>query len=310
MLQRALRVVAFPALSFGAVFTLILRIHQGHDELSTSLLVLVPFTVLLMVLERVIPYANQWNIPKDDVPVDIAYLVTNSILQPFMSMVALVVYLPLAAGLAATLDCCWPASWPLSLQCAWALIVKEFFHYWLHRVTHESDSILWRCHAIHHSSERLYWLNSMRLHPANMFFDIIIGIGPLVIVGAGRPVLFLVGLTIILIGSLAHANVDFKLGPLNRVFSMPELHRWHHSRDKQVSNHNYGAVLSIWDVVFGTWYLPDSQVEPHAIGLVDRAPFPKTFTRQLTHPFLARLTPALASRHGRDNRWRAAPPDL
>ncbi len=44
------------------------------------------------------------------------------------------------------------------------MIVSEFGSYWAHRLMHERP-LLWRLHAVHHSAERLYWLNAGRFHP-------------------------------------------------------------------------------------------------------------------------------------------------
>ena len=51
--------------------------------------------------------------------------------------------------------------------------------------------------------------------------------------------------------------------------SSPELHRWHHMKDTLLANHNYGSNLIIWDLVFGTWFLPKEKVSPLHVGVVD-----------------------------------------
>ena len=85
-------------------------------------------------------------------------------------------------------------------------------------------------------------------------------------------------------GFFQHCNVDLRLGMLNYLISGPELHRWHHSMVKQESNHNYGNNLIIWDLVFGTWYLP-AEREVQELGLVNRA-YPSAFLEQMTVPFI------------------------
>lgn len=82
---------------------------------------------------------------------------------------------------------------------------------------------------------------------------------PFIILGAGREVTALFFVANGIIGLLQHCNVDLRLGWLNYVFSMVEPHRWHHTREIAQSNTNYGSNLSIWDVVFGTFYLPRNE---------------------------------------------------
>jgi sterol desaturase/sphingolipid hydroxylase (fatty acid hydroxylase superfamily) len=66
-------------------------------------------------------------------------------------------------------------------------------------------------------------------------------------------------------------------------FSTPGVHRWHHSIDGAVGNHNYGAVLSIWDLVFGTYLDRPRLAGP--VGIADLPAFPTRYLAQLASPF-------------------------
>ena len=78
-----------------------------------------------------------------------------------------------------------------------------------------------------------------------------------------------------------------RLGPLNYVVSGPELHRWHHSEISAESNCNYGNNLILWDMLFGTRWLPaDREVGP--LGLRNRA-YPLGFLAQMRTPFVRGL---------------------
>jgi sterol desaturase/sphingolipid hydroxylase (fatty acid hydroxylase superfamily) len=83
---------------------------------------------------------------------------------------------------------------------------------------------------------------------------------------------------------LQHANLDMRLGPLNYVFSTAEPHRWHHSRTLVEANTNYGSNLIVWDLVFGSFFLPQTRQPPIDIGLADRPHFPQTWAAQLLAP--------------------------
>jgi hypothetical protein len=57
----------------------------------------------------------------------------------------------------------WPHHWPLWIQVPIGLVIAEFGSYWWHRATHEVPW-LWKFHELHHSPQRLYWLNATRFH--------------------------------------------------------------------------------------------------------------------------------------------------
>ena len=67
---------------------------------------------------------------------------------------------------------------------------------------------------------------------------------------------------------------------------MAELHRWHHSRDINEANHNYGSNCIVWDLVFGTFYWPRERPPPADVGLSDLPDFPQRLVPQLLSPFL------------------------
>ena len=96
----------------------------------------------------------------------------------------------------------------------------------------------------------------------------------LLAVGCPFEVLFLFLLVSGVHGFFQHANLPLRCGPLNYFFSMAELHRWHHSKNIEEANHNYGQNVIIWDLVFGTFYLPKDREPPVYIGLPDLPAFP------------------------------------
>ena len=106
--------------------------------------------------------------------------------------------------------------------------------------------------------------------------------------GAPASVLALVNVFSAVHGSVKHANIPARIGPLNWVFSMAELHRWHHSPVVAEANHNYGGNLILWDVVFGTRYLPADRKPPSNVGLADAPGYPR-YPSSYVGQFLAPL---------------------
>ncbi|MBS0176222.1 MAG: sterol desaturase family protein, partial [Nitrospira sp.] len=64
-----------------------------------------------------------------------------------------------------------------------------------------------------------------------------------------------------------HLNVTWNSAWLGRVFVTPRSHHIHHSRAPAHQMKNLGALLTIWDRLFGTYYDPDQIQRPLSFGL-------------------------------------------
>ena len=115
---------------------------------------------------------------------------------------------------------------------------------------------MWRLHAVHHSPQLLYWFNVGRFHPIEKAVQYAFDTLPFALLGVSHEVLAAYFVFYALNGFYQHSNCRVRLGPLNYVVSGPELHRWHHSKLVHESNNNFGNNLIVWDVVFGTRFLP------------------------------------------------------
>ncbi len=183
------------------------------------------------------------------------------------------------------------AALPLWARMVGAMVVGEIGFYWGHRWSHEIP-LLWRFHAIHHSAAHISFLVNTRAHPFDMVFTRLCGLVLLYATGLASPVgphPALVPALVLFIGSMwsffIHANLRWRLGPLEEVIASPAFHHWHHTRDDH-RDHNYSSMLPFMDRVFGTFYLPREW--PAAYG-IDR-PMPESVTGQLLDPFAPRAT--------------------
>ena len=70
---------------------------------------------------------------------------------------------------------------PLWLQAAEVLVLADLVFYWTHRLFHTTR--MWPFHAVHHSSEHLDWVSSMRFHPVNDIVSRVFQAVPLVLLG-------------------------------------------------------------------------------------------------------------------------------
>jgi sterol desaturase/sphingolipid hydroxylase (fatty acid hydroxylase superfamily) len=168
------------------------------------------------------------------------------------------------------------------VQAIEVVLLSDMCIYWGHRLQHRVD-FLWRFHSIHHTSEHLDWLAAHREHPLDTVYTV--GLVNLPAFVLGFPVETLAGL-IAFRGVWAiyiHSNVRLPLPWLRVVLGAPELHHWHHDRDRDAGN--YANVSPLMDVVFGTYTCPDH--EPEAFGVHERVS--KSYLGQMLHPFRGRV---------------------
>ncbi len=247
---------------------------------------IVLFYALIATLERLFPHRPEWNRSHGDVRTDVLhFLFTSSISQ---SLVAAMVVGPLtllsiwvASAAGAPF---WPTRWPMVAQLGLALVLGELGHYAFHRLSHENPWV-WRLHATHHSAPRLYWLNATRFQIFDLALIISCESVPLALLGASADVLVPYFVFRAVYGQLQHCNVDMPTPRwLDWLWSSPNVHRFHHSTDSRVGNHNYGAVLNVWDHVFRSFFRPDAPFAgPVGIGQLPR--FPAGYFAQQLSPF-------------------------
>ncbi len=155
------------------------------------------------------------------------------------------------------------ASQSWTLQATEVVILSDLFVYWGHRMQHRLGW-LWRFHSIHHSAEHLDWLAAHREHPIDTVYTLTLINLPAFILGF--PLETLAGL-IAFRGIWAiyiHSNVRLPIGPLRMLIGAPELHHWHHDRDRDFGN--YANISPVMDVLFGTYHCPDSEPKVSAFG--------------------------------------------
>jgi len=235
----------------------------------------------LFLLERWMPHESQWLEHDGQFWPDLGHTVLSTIAAQGGALVVAMVGLTWALGKRPAASH-WPSQWPEACQVALGMVVAEFGLYWAHRIAHERDW-LWRFHAVHHSSTRLWFFNNSRFHFVDALKSVLLSIPLLILVGAPGSILVWVSALTSFIGILTHCNVEMRFGPLNYVFNTPGLHRWHHSTDLREGNKNYGESLVLFDLIFGT-YLNPHRRPPAKIGI--KEDLPRTFLAQIKAPFV------------------------
>lgn len=283
-MRRWIAWLLFPTTVCAVMGTAVFALSSGAPTIAVVGIGTLASLLVVVAFERIQPFRPEWNHSQGDLTADAIYLPTflgtNALIEPAVRIATVALGTALSNALGMGL---WPTEWSLPAQLAIACVVVEAFDYWPHRLLHEIPS-LWRFHAIHHNPKRLYWLNATRAHPVEVVFRGAVNVVPLALLGAGESLLALVALTNLLLGLFQHANIDFKLGPLSWIFSVGEMHRWHHSVRLEEANHNYGSNFLFWDIVFGTRYRELDRNTPDTLG-VEHDDLPVSWWGQLVAPF-------------------------
>jgi sterol desaturase/sphingolipid hydroxylase (fatty acid hydroxylase superfamily) len=141
---------------------------------------------------------------------------------------------------------------------------------------HHKLPILWEFHKIHHSATRLNPFTVYRRHPVDLLIEgnisgltagLVFGVSDYLSNGkldmwtsmGVNAAMFAFMLTI---AHLQHMHIWISFGDrLNRLLVCPAMHQIHHSKDPRHLDRNMGNILSVWDWLAGTLYLPGRREE-------------------------------------------------
>jgi lathosterol oxidase len=176
-------------------------------------------------------------------------------------------------------------SQPLALQLVEVVIVADLTQYAVHRAFHRVP-MLWRFHAVHHSSVALDWLAGSRLHLFDALATRSLVLVPLFLLGFSQRALAGYLVFVSFHAVFIHANVRFGLGPLERLIVTPRFHHWHHAAADEARDKNFAVHLPWLDRLFGSLYLPARAGWPVRYGIAGD-PVPPGYGGQLAYPFRA-----------------------
>lgn len=174
---------------------------------------------------------------------------------------------------------------PLYAQIGLFLVFDDMTQYWWHRVTH-SVKWLYELHRPHHDAE---YMSIRIVYRNNIFYYFLMpGIwfsGALIYLGLGQVYAFYIVVKLVVICG-AHSDIRWDkplyeigwLSPvmwaLERTISTPSTHWAHHGQHKDdgVTHYkgNFGNLLFIWDVLFGTAKI--TRRYPNSVGVENLEP--------------------------------------
>lgn len=275
--------ILWPVLFFGGLGATYVAFESGLNPVVVIAGGYLGFMGLVALLEHVLPHNPEWNHSDGQIVNDLTLnffgvWLTNKLSQA--GIVALLVgpQVWLANRFGGEL---WPGGWPMAAQVALGLVLVDLGGYTAHRLAHEIP-LLWRFHALHHSSTRLCFINTGRFHPGDTLLSVVVSSPILILSGAPAEVLLWIAAVANYVGILTHSNLDVRPGIFSYVFNTPELHRWHHSYSPDEANRNYGNTTILYDLLLGTYFNP-ARPAPRKLGIFAR--MPQTIAGQLLSPF-------------------------
>ena len=177
------------------------------------------------------------------------------------------------------------------------LIFDDLTQYWWHRFSHQ-NKIMWKLHRPHHVAEEMGVLVTYR--NATLYYALMPGIwlsAILVYIGMGYVYLFYLPIKLIVILS-AHSETKWDrflyqskwVHPIawviERTISTPATHFAHHGLTSEDGisnpNGNYGNLLFLWDIIFGTAKITRKYPEKFGVWNLMKEPW----YVQLMFPFI------------------------
>ncbi len=148
--------------------------------------------------------------------------------------------------------------WPVF---AIAVVLGDLGNYWRHRLEHRC-AVLWAVHGVHHSPTEMNlsvgmrhaWLSDTYAFP---FY------AALPLLGIPTAQFFLAMVALTLYALFTHSR-EYNFPSLG-ILVTPRTHAVHHAINARYVDKNYGALLVIWDRLFGT-YAPYDPADPPVFG--------------------------------------------
>lgn len=148
------------------------------------------------------------------------------------------------------------------------VLLVDLLYYVDHRCGHRIRAYWAVSHSVHHSSAHFDQTTGLRVSAIDGLLSpwfyvpaVAIGFDPLLVAASLG---FILGWQ-----QWLHTELIDRLPWLDGWLNTPSNHRVHHGTQPEYLDKNYGAVLMIWDRLFGTW---QAEIEKPVYGLVEPLP--------------------------------------
>ena len=146
-------------------------------------------------------------------------------------------------------------SMPAEAAFAAGFLGRAFLSWGTHYLNHKVP-FLWAIHRVHHVDTRLDVSSTVRFHPLEFVFTTPLALAGAVLIGVPPLALLIYELMDASVTVFSHSNVRLPWWvdrPVRLFIVTPDVHRVHHSSYQPETDSNFGAVLTIWDRLLGTY---------------------------------------------------------
>ncbi|MBI1942358.1 MAG: sterol desaturase family protein [Betaproteobacteria bacterium] len=158
---------------------------------------------------------------------------------------------------------------------AWVAIVASVvaldLAIYLQHVLFHAVPALWRLHRMHHADLDFDVTTGARFHPLEIVLSMLIKLAAIAALGAPAAAVLAFEILLNALSMFNHGNVRIPERVdllLRRVVVTPDMHRVHHSIERDETDSNFGFNLSLWDRLFGTYrQQPRAGHEAMTIGI-------------------------------------------
>lgn len=240
------------------------------------------YSVMYIPLERLFALRPQQATFRYEWATDLSYFFLNSLLVQIVGLLTMKPAMIFFSWARIELLVNSVSGLPLIIQAPLCILAADLTQYWVHRAFHQVP-LLWRFHAIHHSTEVMDWLAGSRLHFVDAIATRSLTYIPLYLLGFSDIAIAVYVVVVVIQATFIHANVRWQFPWVQRWIATPCFHHWHHAAEPQAVDKNFAVHSPIWDRLFGTYYMPGRW--PNRYGLCGPRDVPSGWLRQFLYPF-------------------------
>ena len=159
---------------------------------------------------------------------------------------------------------------PHVVEVALAVVLLDLAIYAQHVVFH-SVPMLWRLHRAHHADLDFDLTTGLRFHPIEILLSMVIKAVVILLLGAPPLAVLIFEIALNATAMFSHSNIRLPRVAdryVRLLLVTPDMHRVHHSINRDETDSNFGFNFSFWDRVFRTYRAqPRDDHEAMVIGI-------------------------------------------
>lgn len=193
----------------------------------------------------------------------------------------------------------WLPEMPLWLYVTLGVLFLDFFGAYLAHFIEHKVKPLWMIHLVHHTDHKVDTTTANRHHPLESVIRFSFTLFGVFLVGTPIAIVMLYQSLSLVATQLTHANIKIPKR-IDRILSFvivsPDMHKVHHHYKMPYTDSNYGNIFSIWDRLFGTYMVLDTDKIVFGVDVLPDEEKNSNIKDLLVQPFLKYKKPTMSLR--------------